>query len=348
MATIEERGDFQYRVKIRLRGVRLTQTFERLRDAQEWVRIQEGRISGDEYVDRRLSKMTSLTKAIDFYETQGVNRSKADAKNKFAKLRYWRDSRFASWSLVSLKSWDLIAWRREVLDEDNAEDGEAVGLECECSAQTVVHRLNVLSQVYKFWILHRDNAVINPVVDGVRPSLDNRRERRLQEGEEERLLKVLERSSRPWLKAAAIISIETAMRQAELAGITHGRLHLKGPNPHVLLPKTKNNRARTVPLSKRAVAAFKSLIPKSRPAPTATVFPIETPRAIGHAWRDIITDEFFPDLRWHDLRHEAISRLFEETDLRDNEIMAVTGHIRPEMLTRYTHLRTARLASRLG
>jgi hypothetical protein len=166
MATIEQRGDFQYRVKVRLRGVTLTQTFERLRDAEEWTRIQEGRISGDEYVDRRLSRMTPLTKAMDFCEAQGVERSKPDAKNKLAKLKYWRESRYASWSLVSLRSWDLIAWRREILDEDNAEDGEAVGPEHECSPQTVGHRLNVLSQVYKFWILHRDNAVINPVVEG--------------------------------------------------------------------------------------------------------------------------------------------------------------------------------------
>ena len=112
-----------------------------------------------------------------------------------------------------------------------------VGPECECSPQTVVHRLNVLSQVYKFWVLHRDNAVINPVVEGVRPSLDNRRERRLLDGEEERLLKVLERSSRPWLRAAAIISIETAMRQAELAAITHGRLHLNEARTHLSLGK---------------------------------------------------------------------------------------------------------------
>jgi hypothetical protein len=66
--------------------------------------FKKGRISGDEYVDRRLSKMTRLAKAIDFYEVQGVERRKPDAKNKLGNLRYWRQSRFASWSLVSLRS----------------------------------------------------------------------------------------------------------------------------------------------------------------------------------------------------------------------------------------------------
>jgi hypothetical protein len=62
------------------------------------------------------------------------------------------------------------------------------------------------------------------------------------------------------------------------------------------------------------------------------------------AFRDINT---FADLRWHDLRHEAVSRHFEFTDFRDHEIMAISGHLTPAMLSRYTHLRADRLADRL-
>ncbi len=49
------------------------------------------------------------------------------------------------------------------------------------------------------------------------------------------------------------------------------------------------------------------------------------------AFRDVITEKEFPDLRWHDLRHEGISRLLELTDLSDHEIMAITGHLTPAM-----------------
>jgi integrase len=54
------------------------------------------------------------------------------------------------------------------------------------------------------------------------------------------------------------------------------------------------------------------------------------------------------NLRFHDLRHEATSRLFENTDLDLMEIRAITGHKTLQMLVRYTHLRTARLADRLA
>ena len=44
------------------------------------------------------------------------------------------------------------------------------------------------------------------------------------------------------------------------------------------------------------------------------------------------------DLRFHDLRHEATSRLFEK-GLNPVEVATITGHKDTKMLMRYTHLR---------
>ena len=53
------------------------------------------------------------------------------------------------------------------------------------------------------------------------------------------------------------------------------------------------------------------------------------------------------DLRFHDLRHEATSRLFEK-GLNPVEVATITGHKDPRMLMRYTHLRAEDLARKLG
>lgn len=53
------------------------------------------------------------------------------------------------------------------------------------------------------------------------------------------------------------------------------------------------------------------------------------------------------DLHFHDLRHEAISRLFERTSLSDFEIAKISGHRTPRMLMRYANLRASALASKL-
>jgi integrase len=275
--------------------------------------------------------------------------NKPDGKNVAAKLRYWKSSKFADWSLLALHDWDLIEWRREVLDEDNAVDGQPSGPEAECGPQTVIHRLNALSKLIQLWGRAHKVSIDNPVKPGVRPGKPDGRDRRLFEKEEKRLLEAATRSSRPWLKAAIIISIETCVRQGELAGLTWDRVKLTDQYPHIDLPKTKNDKPRRVPLSNRAIAAFKSLKPKGQAEEIGSkrVLPVVTGRGIVHAFRDAIDSINFPDLRWHDFRHEGISRLFELTDLRENEVMAISGHLTPSMPARYTHLRADRLGARL-
>ena len=74
-------------------------------------------------------------------------------------------------------------------------------------------------------------------------------------------------------------------------------------------------------------------------ADRATVFGMTTD-AITKAMNDIRRRSGIEDLRFHDLRHEAISRLFEKTTLDVMEIKAFTGHKTMQMLARYTHLHT--------
>jgi integrase len=346
---IQVRGPHQYRAQVRRNGVYQSKTFETLREAQEWRRIVEGKVTGDEFIDLRRARTTTLAQACDWMLDGKLYGNRPDAKNVVAKLRYWKTSKFADWSLISLHDWELIEWRRETLDEDNVEDGETCGPEAECGPQTVIHRLNALSKLLQTWARAHKVPLDNPVKPGVRPAKPDGRDRRLMENEEDRLLDAAEKSSRPWLKAAIIISIETCVRQSELAGLTWSRVRLIGEYPCIDLPRSKNDKPRRVPLSVRAVAAFKSLSRQASAdaAASKSILPVETGRGIIHAFRDAVIQREFPNLRWHDLRHEGISRLFELTDLRENEIMAISGHLMPAMLARYTHLRADRLGERL-
>ena len=69
------------------------------------------------------------------------------------------------------------------------------------------------------------------------------------------------------------------------------------------------------------------------------LLPIATAKADYHA--------VLPDFHFHDLRHEAISRLFER-GLNIAEVSAISGHKELRMLQRYTHLRAIDLVDRLG
>jgi site-specific recombinase XerD len=55
----------------------------------------------------------------------------------------------------------------------------------------------------------------------------------------------------------------------------------------------------------------------------------------------------FQNLRFHDLRHEAVTRLFEK-GLNPIEVGMVNGHKTLSMLQRYTHLRSEELVAKLA
>ena len=329
MATIEARGRHQFRAKIRRNGQSIAKTFETRKDAEDWARVMEGRVTGGEVVEKR--RIASLAEACAWM-LAGQIADTPDAQNAPAHYRYWAQSRFKHWALNTIHDWSLIEWRKEVLDEEGDGDGEF-------SAQTCIHRLNGLSKLYQLWGRAHRVALVNPVQPGVRPGKPEGRNRRLGPGEEERLLEACDRTSRPWLRHAVVIALETAMRQSEQHGLTWERVHLdKG---FLDLLRTKNDRPRRVPLSNRAREAFEALRGYPRP------MPVETRGGIIQAFIDARGLCGSCDLRWHDLRHEAVSRLFELTDLRDHEIMAISGHLTSSMLARYTHLRSDRLADRL-
>ena len=72
-----------------------------------------------------------------------------------------------------------------------------------------------------------------------------------------------------------------------------------------------------------------------------------TGNAVRLAWERLRMRAECHDLRFHDLRHEAVSRLFER-GLNLAEVSAISGHRELRMLQRYTHLRAADLVDRLG
>jgi integrase len=109
------------------------------------------------------------------------------------------------------------------------------------------------------------------------------------------------------------------------------------------LQQTKNGESRTVPLSAAALAILET---RERPAESDVVFPA-TGNAVRLAWERLKKRAGVDDLRFHDLRHEAISRFFEH-GLSMPEVSAISGHKDPRMLMRYTHLRAQDIAGKLS
>ena len=176
----------------------------------------------------------------------------------------------------------------------------------------------------------------NPVAKVSRPKMPKGRDRRLQPGEEELLLGVLGITLKPLFQ----IALETAMRQGELTSLEWKDINLARRVAY--LPETKNNEPRHVPLSSKAVSVL-SKLPRRIDGKVFGVSGVHVSKSFREACKKLKIE----DLRWHDLRHEACSRLFEK-GLNPMEVASISGHKTLQMLKRYTHLKAEDLARKLG
>ncbi len=165
---------------------------------------------------------------------------------------------------------------------------------------------------------------------------DRRRERRLKPGEFERLLGAAERRRVGYMVPVLRLALETAMRRGELLGIEADHVNIE--NRSLLIPDSKNGLSRRIPLSSEAVAILRPVVEEG-----GRLFPV-TANAFRLAWEHTTWRAGISDLHFHDLRHEAISRLFEK-GLSVPEVALISGHREVRMLFRYTHpIRTAIIA----
>jgi integrase len=185
-------------------------------------------------------------------------------------------------------------------------------------------------------------------------------------GEIERLIAA---SGSVLLPAVIGLAIETAMRRSEIISLRWEHIDLKRRVAH--LPATKNGSARDVPLSSRAVAILQKLkgvslrpdldgnTEETEASDLGRVFAIRSDavtrafeRAVTRARKTYLTEaisagqnpdgRFLTDLRFHDLRHEATTRLASIFPM--HELAKITGHKDPRMLMRYYHPKAEDLA----
>jgi integrase len=211
---------------------------------------------------------------------------------------------------------------------------------------SVRRELTILSNIFEVSRKEWGIFVHNPVRDIKLPAENSARNRRLQDAhdgsdsEEATLFAACKRSRNPYLLPIVKLALETAMRQSELVGMHWRHIDLKRRT--IFLPQTKNGDSRTVPLSADAVAVLTAL-PRGI---KGDVFPGVTPEAIKKAFIRATRRTDLEDLHFHDLRHEATTRFFEQ-GLNIMEVSSITGHRDLQMLRRYTHLRAEDLAKKL-
>lgn len=322
MASICKRGPYQWQVKIRREGYpRQSKTFETYDDASAWARMIENEMDRGIFTSRKEAEKTTLAEALKRYGNE-ITPDKKGAKQERSRINILQQSDLAPRYLASIRGTDVAKYRDKRLKTR--------------SPITVNNELILLSHLFtvarKEWGME---GLTNPVSNIRKPKQPMGRDRRLLPGEEELLLSACPAQMQPLI----ILALETAMRQGELTSVRWENVSLARRIIRIL--DTKNGEARTIPLSTRAVLALKN-VPQTLNSPL--VFPIKNP---SRKFADTCKKAEIENLRFHDLRHEATSRLFEK-GFNPMEVASITGHKTLQMLKRYTHLKAEDLAQRLG
>jgi len=210
---------------------------------------------------------------------------------------------------------------------------------------TVDRDLDLISQVLRYaddvWKIA---PVESPFKGLRRPRYFNERDRRLSADEESRLLAAARADENPYVEPAIVLALETAMRRSELLSLTAADIDVE--RRAARLRVTKNGRPRRVPLTTRALQVLAALAAEAGDA-DSHLLPL-TANALKIAFfRRVLPASGVADFHFHDLRHEAISRLAESGRFQLLQLQAISGHRDPRMVQRYAHLCTGRLAEQM-
>ena len=322
MGSIRKRnGQYQAQVR-RAGGSPLSKTFTIKKDAQVWIRGIEARIVvGDTSI--KVPRTTTLGELLERYSEQ-VTPNKKGAAPELRRLKRLINDPVSATPLNAVTSHLLAVFRdRRLLDGPRA---------CQYDLVLIRHYWNIAR---KEWGIPLPP---NPVSDLRVPNGIRHRERRLKDCEFEKLQKATATCRNIYLWPVIQFAIHTAMRRSEILSLRWD--DIDQIERLAKLSETKNGSSRLIPLSKPAIKILEIL-----PQNNKQVFDT-TDYAIRHAWDRLVLRAGIIDLKFHDLRHEAISRMLE-SGLNISAVASVCGHKDYRMLAKYDHHNIRKLGSHI-
>lgn len=376
MASIRKRGPYQWEAQVRRQGYPAqSKTFNTKAEAEAWGKTIESEMVRGVWVSRGEAEATSFLDALDRYELEVVP-SKRNATKELSLTRVLKGVSFAKRPLATIRSADVAKLRDEWLK--NYKPASVLRY-----LAVISHVFNIARKEWGMESLSNpvelirkpqpNNARTRRIQVAGHPSSgavdEEETNRDMGDGELEHIVSA---SGSDILPSIIWLALETAMRRGELVQLRWEHVDLTRCVAH--LPLTKNGSSRDVPLSTRAVQVLTSLkkeydqkrdeddeqslesmddsrVFKVRGDAVTRAFDRAVKRArkaYEHECEKAgrrLNAKYLTDLRFHDLRHEATTRLAEIFPM--HELTKITGHKDPRMLMRYYHPRAEDLAKRL-
>ena len=320
MCSIRKRG-LTWNAQVRISGWRsFTKTFKTKKDALAWGYALEDKLRSIPFSSSNIKNL-KLKDLFHRYQKE-ISAQHKGFEVEVYKLKMFSRSWIGNIPVVNLTKHHFIQYKNDRLKL--------------VKSGTVKADLMLIKRVLKtaktIWDYRLPS---NPLDNFLMPPSHKSRVRRL---EKEELLHLLHYAK--FLKNKNVLNIiefaiETGMRRSELLKLQWNDIQ----NGISLLKNTKNGEDRKVPLTAHA----KAILTRTS-NDTKYVFPM-TPESLKSAWRRLKAKANITNLRFHDLRHEGISRFFE-MGLSIPEVSLISGHKDVRQLFQYTHLKPENLIAK--
>jgi len=323
MASVRKRNG-KWQVQVRRKGVGAwSRTFHTRKDAIAWGRTVEIELDRGEVRPRKNTNSDLLVGDIIRKYISEIVPKKASSGSEQYVLRRFLEHPLARKRLCDLTRVDVLAYRDERLTQ--------------VKPSTFRRQLGPMRHAFEIaqneWGIELES---NPFAGLRLPPSGPGRDRRLREGEWDRLSKTLRSSENPEPLAIVELALETALRRSELLSACWRHVDLD--RGYWTVPDSKTGKARTIPLTQKAQNVLKDQQSRSHGSQVFTI----TTEGFASAWKRAVGKAEIQGLTFHDLRHEAVSRLFEK-GLGPAQVASISGHHDTRMLARYTHIEVRNL-----
>ena len=294
--------------QVRKKGFNKSACFKTKADAQQWAKFIEDEIESGAFDKTPDIPFSEIIRRYMIEETP----KKLSAKKEAMHLSRLMEMPIGRISLRDLKEDDFRKWRDTRLTE--------------VSSATVLREWSTIGNLLSI-AQHEWQLIPRNYLKGVKKP--KRPKPRFQRWAEEDIDKIVFISGFDWdveprtstarVAMAFLFAIETAMRAGEIMGLTWEHVNFKTRVAH--LPRTKNGWPRDVPLSTKAIKLLKIL--EKIKKENEPVFQLTTAN-LDALFRKIKKKALVEDLRFHDTRREALTRLAKKVDVMT--LAKISGH----------------------
>lgn len=358
MAYIRQLPSGKWQAQIRHRGTLISHSARTKAAVAHWAKTVEVAIAAGTYSapikSERSAQGMTLGDAIKRYQEE-VLEPKGEAVRRRSRaalaLCRWDNGSLAKIPLQQVTKKVIVDF---VLKRVKQTKSDTVKKDLNVLSKTISRAIHVWNIKLPYHAVREAREALKTTEDlepGVKRDRRLIRNQRTGLDEELLLLAVPVRRQESRVKDIMIFALETAMRRGEIANLCHDDVNPDSTIVNIRHSKTDKatgRNGRRFPLSAKALEIV-SRQPRrtlKNGEPDARVFGV-APDSITNGFKRLCARAGIEGLRFHDLRHEATSRLIER-GYTFAEVMVITGHTAADMVARYSHLVPENIADKFA